>query len=105
MYEDQKSPPRSNAQKSGNDQPLISDCMSCSESNGPYVSFVLLLVLASTQTPSGDVVGALSAVIDVETISSLVLMVLRREDAKRLRGSCCRASTLKANEVNQSSVL
>jgi len=105
MYKYQKSPPRSNAQKSGNDQPLISDCMSCSASNGPYVSFVLLLVLVSTQTPSGKVVGALSTVIDVETISSLVLMVLRREDAKLLRGSCCRASTLKANEVNQSSVL
>jgi hypothetical protein len=48
--------------------------------------------------------GALSAAVGADSTSFLALMVLRSEDAKLFMGSCCRASTLKVNEVKESSV-
>jgi hypothetical protein len=55
-------------------------------------------------TSSSNVGGAFSAVLVVDPVSFLVPIVLRREDAKLFMGSCCRASTLKAIVVKQSSV-
>jgi hypothetical protein len=51
---------------------------------------------------SSEVGAALSAFPIVDPVS--LLIVERREEAKLLVGSCCRASTLKANVVNKSRV-
>jgi hypothetical protein len=53
---------------------------------------------------SSEVGAALSAFPIVDPVSLVVLIVERREEAKLLVGSCCRASTLKANVVNKSRV-